>query len=388
MHLGLHYGLENTSHYKCFQPSDISDLALHFDLSDIASYWVKDARQYILLVPVSGDLSLGSSGTLVLRTFSSSMPSISTQTSAHYSNLFNKPGVFKIGKELISYDNLTSSSDATMVFTGIQRTQFDTPEGNHSTNDVIDFLISGAIVDPRCFDRVNNSIFLSTESSSNTGTQRVPVQSGGYYLSSNSNDTTNFLGIHNANKALFFDGADDVLRLNNEFTSTSLDSTYVFVVRIPQNSNANSTVSLDILIGGLVAGRAMMRLSQNNLRVRFNHDNSATNAEQILETNNTNNGTTNVQFPFDSLQVIMLLKAGNVLQLLYNNVLVAAETYTAVDSNITGALIQTLGRRTDSGGSSDSFMEFGEFLYYDKILTTPEYTELYNHLRDKWTGGL
>ena len=145
MHLGLHYGLENTSHYKCFQPSDISDLALHFDLSDIASYWVKDARQYILLVPVSGDLSLGSSGTLVLRTFSSSMPSISTQTSAHYSNLFNKPGVFKIGKELISYDNLTSSSDATMVFTGIQRTQFDTPEGNHSTNDVIDFLISNSV---------------------------------------------------------------------------------------------------------------------------------------------------------------------------------------------------------------------------------------------------
>ena len=388
MHLGLHYGLENTSHYKCFQPSDISDLALHFDLSDIATHWVKDARQYILLIPVAGDLSAGSTETLALRTFSSSMPSISTQTSAHYSNLFNKPGVFKIGNELISYDNLTSSSSATMVFTGIQRGLFGTTDANHSTNDVIDFLISGAIVDPRCFDRVSKSNFLITENSSNTGTQRVPVQAGGYYLSANSDDTTNFLGINNANKALFFDGADDVLSLNGQFTSTSLDSTYVFVVRIPKNANASSTVSLDILLGGTDAGRAMMRLSLNNLRVRFNHDESATNAEQILETNNTNNGTTSAQFPFDSLQVIMLLKAGNVLQLLYNNVLVAAETYTAVDSNITGALIQTLGRREDSGGASDSFMEFGEFLYYDKVLTTPEYTELYNHLRDKWTGGL
>ena len=388
MHLGLHYGLENTSHYKCFQPSDISDLALHFDLSDIASYWVKDQRQYILLVPVFGDLSGGSTGTLVLRTFSGSMPGISTQTSANYSNLFDKPGVFKIGKELISYDNLTSSDGSTMVFTGIQRALFDSSQGNHSTNDVIDFLISGAIVDPRCFDRVNKSIFLNAENSSNTGTQRVPVQAGGDYLSSNINDTTNFLGIHNANKALFFDGADDVLKLNNEFTSTSLDSTYVFVVRIPKNSNSNSAISLDILLGGTSGGRAMMRLSLNNLRVRFNHDGSATNSEQILETNNTNNGTTSVQFPFDTLQVIMLLKAGNVLQLLYNNVLVASETYTAVDSDITGALIETLGRREDSGGSSDSFMEFGEFLYYDKVLTTPEYTELYNHLRDKWTGGL
>ena len=179
-----------------------------------------------------------------------------------------------------------------------------------------------------------------------------------------------------------------MLKLNNEFTSTSLDSTYVFVVRIPKNSNFNSAISLDILLGGTRGGRAMMRLSLNNLRVRFNHDGSATNSEQILETNNTNNGTTSVQFPFDTLQVIMLLKAGNVLQLLYNNVLVASETYTAVDSDITGALIETLGRREDSGGSSDSFMEFGEFLYYDKVLTTPEYTELYNHLRDKWTGGL
>ena len=388
MHLCLHYGLENTSHYKCFQPSDISDLALHFDLSDIATHWVSDSQQYIKLIPVSGNLAEGSTGTLVLRTFADSMPGITTQTSAHYSNLLNKPGVFNIGNELISYDNCSTSSDAIIAFTGVQRGLFGTTDANHSTNDVIDFLVSGAIVDPRCFDRVNKTIFLQTENSSDSGTQRVPTSSGGYYLSANSDDTTNFLGINNANKALFFDGADDVLVLNNQFSSTSLNSTYVFVVRIPKNANANSTVNLDILFGGTDASRSMMRLSKNNLRVRFNHDESATNAEHTLETNNTNNGTSNVQFPFDSLQVITLTKSGNTLELYYNNVLVAAETYTAVDSSITGALIQTLGRREDSGGSSDAYCEFGEFLYYDKALDSTEQTELFNHLKNKWTGGL
>ena len=388
MHLGLHYGLENTSHYKCFQPSDISDLALHFDLSDIATHWVSDQNQYIKLIPVAGNLSAGSTETLVLRTYADSMPGISTQTSANYSNLFNKPGVFNIGNELISYDNLSSTNDFVMSFTGIQRGLFGTTDANHSTNDVIDFLVSGAIVDPRCFDRVNKTIFLQTENSSDSGTQRVPIKSGGYYLSANTSDTTNFLGINNANKALFFDGADDVLTLNNQFTSTSLNSTYVFVVRIPNNSNANSGVNLDILFGGTDAGKSLMRLSKNNFRVRFNHDESATNAEHTLETNNTDNGTSSVQFPQDSLQVITLTKSGDALELYYNNVLVASETYTAVDSSITGALIQTLGRREDAGGSNDAYCEFGEFLYYDKALTLSERTELFNHLKNKWTGGL
>lgn len=387
MHLGLHYGLENTSHYKCFQPSDISDLALHFDLSDIATHWVEEKFQYIKVQVSSGSFDVGSDEVSLV--CNSSYLYGTDTTSANFNSIKDKPGVLKIENEYITYDSITIISAFTIKINKMGRGAFGSTEAAHANGVVANFLITDAKVDPRCFDRVGKSLFLDIESNPTSSSQSTPVKSGGYYLSSNSIDKTNFLGIHNANKALFFDGADDVLLIGNgQFTSTSLNSTYVFVLRIPNNSLGISQVNLDILLGGSDAGRSMMRISENAFRVRFNHDEGTTNAEQTLQTNNTDNGTSSVQFPQDSLQVITLTKNGNALELYYNNVLVAAETYTAVDSSVTGALIQAFGRREDAGGSNDAFCEYGEFLYYDKTLDSTERTELFNHLKNKWTGGL
>ena len=71
---------------------------------------------------------------------------------------------------------------------------------------------------------------------------------------------------------------------------------------------------------GVTGGRAMFRISRNNLRVRFNDDGSATNAQ--LETNNTNpSGTTvNRFFNLDELTVVTLTKGDeDEIKLYYND---------------------------------------------------------------------
>ena len=387
MHFGLTYGLENTSHFKSFQPSDLGNLSLHFDLSDIATHWVEDEFQYIKVRVVTGSFDV-SSDTVTLTCTSNELFGSDT-TSANFNNIKNVPGVFKIENEYITYDSINLISSAAITITGMGRGAFGSTEAAHADATVVNFLVTGAKVDPRCFDRVGKSIFLDIESNPTDNKQRTPTKSGGYYLSANTSDTTNFLGINNANSAMFFNGADDTLVLSTDYSLQQSRHTHVFVVRNPTNSNSVSARNLDILYGGDNAGRTLFRLSQNNLRVRFNDDGSATNAEDVITTNNTDNGTSSVQFLGDELNVIALTKDDNELMLLYyNGVLVGAETYATVDDSITGILMSHIGRREDRGGSADLWMELGEILIYDQTLSAAQVTELTSHLTTKWTGGL
>ncbi len=386
MHFGLTYGLENTSHFKSFQPSDLGNLSLHFDLSDIATYWVEDEFQYIKVRAVDGSFNV-SSDTVTLLCDSNQLFGSDT-TSANFNNIKNVPGVLKIEDEYITYDALGLAATNLIVIVGMGRGAFGSTEAAHADATVVNFLITGAKVDPRCFDRVGKSIFLDIESNPTDNKQRTPTKSGGYYIDSNTS-SHNFLGENNANSAMFFNGADDTLVLSTDYSLQQSKHTHVFVVRNPINSNSGSDRNLDILYGGDAASRTLMRLSQNNLRVRFNDDGSATNSEDVITTNNTNNGTSNVKFLGDELNVIVLTKDDNELMLLYyNGVLVGGETYATVDDSITGILMSHIGRREDRGGQADLWMELGEILIYNQTLTAAQVTELTSHLTTKWTGGL
>ena len=146
-----------------------------------------------------------------------------------------------------------------------------------------------------------------------------------------------------------------------------------------------------MLMTGVTGGRAMLRLSRNNLRVRFNDDGSATNAEQPLETNNTNPSSTTVNrfFNLDELTVVTLTKdLEDEIKLYYNDDFVAHESYTAVDNTITGISLSHIGRRGDAAGSNDMYMEMGEILIFNDVLTDTQRNELYTHLSTKWKGGL
>lgn len=387
MHFGLTYGLENTSHFKSFQPSDLGNLSLHFDLSDIATHWVEEEYQYIKVNAITGSFDVGSDTVTLLCT--SSYLYGSDTTSANFDSIKDKPGVLKIDAEYITYDSISLISSSAMTINGMGRGAFGSTEAAHVNGRVANFLITNAKVDPRCFDRVGKSIFLDIESNPTSNKQSTPTKSGGHYLSANSFDTTNFLGINNANSAMFFNGADDTMVLSSDYNLQQSAHTHVFVVRNPINSNSSSARNLDILYGGDSASKSLIRLSQNNLRVRFNDDGSATNAEDVISTNNTNNSTSNVQFLGDELNVIVLTKSSSeVMNLYYNGILVGVETYATNDDSITGILISHIGRREDAGGSNDMWMEIGEILIYDTDLSTAQVTELTNHFKTKWTGGL
>jgi hypothetical protein len=389
MHLGLHYGLENTSHYKCFQPSDIETLDLHFDFADVGSHWVSSRYQYLKAKMVSGDLDAGSTGDVTFLCNSDYVFGSSTDSS-NFNELNGKSGVFKINNEYIGYDSISLPSSTTLVISGLQRGLFGSTAANHSDDDILNFLIVGAIKDPRIFDRVKKTTFLDIESNPASQAQSVPTRSGGYYTSSNTS-TTDFLGLDNANVGLFFNGADDVMALSSDYLLAQTRLSIVFVLRNPNNSDSNSTTHLDILMTGVSGGRAMFRISRNNLRVRFNDDGSATNAEQPLETNNTNpSGTTvNRFFNLDELTVVTLTKsAEDEIKLYYNDDFVAHESYTAVDNTITGISLSHIGRRGDALGSSDMYMEIGEMLIFNDVLTDTQRNELYTHLSTKWKGGL
>ena len=98
------------------------------------------------------------------------------------------------------------------------------------------------------------------------------------------------------------------MALSSDYLLAQTKLSIVFVLRNPSNSDSNSTTHLDILMTGVTGGRAMFRLSRNNLRVRFNDDGSATNAEQALETNNTNpSGTTTNAFFIPKKSVVLVL---------------------------------------------------------------------------------
>jgi hypothetical protein len=389
MHLGLHYGLENTSHYKCFQPSDIETLDLHFDFADVGSHWVSSRYQYLKAKMVSGDLDAASTGDVTFLCNSDYVFGSSTDSS-NFNELNGKSGVFKINNEYIGYDSISLPSSTTLVISGLQRGLFGSTAANHSDDDILNFLIVGAIKDPRIFDRVKKTTFLDIESNPASQAQSVPTRSGGYYTSSNTS-TTDSLGLDNANVGLFFNGADDVMVLSSDYLLAQTRLSIVFVLRNPNNSDSNSTTHLDILMTGVSGGRAMFRISRNNLRVRFNDDGSATNAEQPLETNNTNpSGTTvNRFFNLDELTVVTLTKgAEDEIKLYYNDDFVAHESYTAVDNTITGISLSHIGRRGDALGSSDMYMEIGEMLIFNDVLTDTQRNELYTHLSTKWKGGL
>jgi hypothetical protein len=389
MHLGLHYGLENTSHYKCFQPSDIETLDLHFDFSDVGSHWVSTQYQYLKAKILSGDLNAASTADVTFLCNSDYVFGTTTDSS-NFNELNGKSGVFKINDEYIGYDSISLPSSTTLVISGLQRGLFGSTAANHSDDDILNFLMVGAIKDPRIFDRVKKSIFLDIESNPASQAQSVPTRSGGYYTSSNTS-TTDFLGVDNANVGLFFNGADDVMALSSNYLLAQTRLSIVFVLRNPNNSDSNSTTHLDILMTGVTGGRAMFRISRNNLRVRFNDDGSATNAEQPLETNNTNpSGTTvNRFFDLDELTVVTLTKgAEDEIKLYYNDDFVAHESYTAVDNTITGISLSHIGRRGDALGSSDMYMEIGEMLIFNDVLTDTQRNELYTHLSTKWKGGL
>lgn len=386
MHFGLTYGLENTSHFKSFQPSDLGNLSLHFDLSDIATYWVEDEFQYIKARAIVGSFDV-SSNTVTLLCDSNQLFGSDT-TSANFSNIKNNPGVLKIEDEYITYDILGLDATNAITIVGMGRGAFGSTEAAHADGTVVNFLVTGAKVDPRCFDRVNRSIFLDIESNPTDNKQRTPTKSGGYYIESNTS-SHNFLGEHNANSAMFFNGADDTLVLSTDYSLQQRKHTHVFVVRNPINSNSASARNLDILYGGDNAGRTLLRLSQNNLRVRFNDTGGGSNSEDVITTNNTNNGTTSAQFLGDELNVIVLTKDHNeFMSLYYNGVLVGTETYATVDDSVTGILMSHIGRREDRGGQADLWMELGEILIYDTTLSAAQVTELTSHLTTKWTGGL
>ena len=386
MHFGLTYGLENTSHFKSFQPSDLGNLSLHFDLSDIATHWIEDEFQYIKVRALSGSFDV-SSDTVTLLCNGSQLFGSDT-TSANFDNIKSVPGVFKIENEYITYDSINLISSTAITITGMGRGAFGSTEAAHADDVVANFLVTGAKVDPRCFDRVGKSIFLDIESNPASNKQTTPTKAGGYYTAANTN-TTNHLGINNANSALFFNGADDTLVLSSDYVLQESRHTHVFVVRNPINGNSASARNLDILYGGDNTGRTLLRLSQNNLRVRFNDDGDASNSEDVITTNNTNNSTTNAQFLGDELNVITLTKnASEFMSLYYNGVLVGTETFATVDDSVTGILMSHIGRRADAGGSADLFMELGEILIYDTELTAAQVTELTSHLTTKWTGGL
>lgn len=389
MHLGLHYGLENTSHYKCFQPSDIEGLDLHFDFADVAKDWVEDAFQYIKINFVSGtNLDAATTSGCDLLVTSSYVYDPVTTDNTLFNNIANKPGVLKVNNEYIAYDTITKISSTILRITGLTRGMFGSTAADHSNGDVINFLISGSVYDPRIFDRVAKSKYLEIESNPTSSTQKTPTRSGGYYTSANTN-TTDHMGIDNANKALFFNGADDVLNLSSDYTLAQPNFTICFVLRIPLNANSASAVSLDMLIAGDTAFRAGMRLSTGNLRVRFNDDGLANNSEQQLATNNTAGGTKAKQFTHDTLTVLTVTKdSDELIKLYYNDDFVATATYSASDADVTGLLISHVGRRGDSGGSSDMYSEIGEILVYNDVLSNDDRNELVTHLTTKWTGGL
>ena len=364
MHLGLHYGLENTSHYKCFQPSDIDTLDLHFDFADVGSHWVSTRYQYLKAKILSGDLDAASTADVTFLCNSDYVFGTTTDSS-NFNELDGKSGVFKINNEYIGYESISMPSSTTLVISKLQRGLFGSTAANHSDDDILNFLMVGAIKDPRIFDRVKKTTFLDIESNPASQAQSVPTRSGGYYTSSNTG-TTDFLGVDNANVGLFFNGADDVMALSSDYLLAQTRLSIVFVLRNPSNSDSNSTTHLDILMTGVTGGRAMFRLSRNNLRVRFNDDGSATNAEQPLETNNTNpSGTTvNRFFNLDELTVVTLTKgAEDDIKLYYNDDFVAHETYAAADDTITGISLSHIGRRGDALGSSDMYMEIGGDAY-------------------------
>lgn len=390
MHLGLHYGLENTSHYKCFQPSDIETLDLHFDFADVGSHWVRTAYQYIKIKFLSGDLDAASTSAVTLLITSDYNFNPSTTDSSNYDELDGKSGVLKVGDEYIGYDSFDIISATAVTISGLQRGLFGSTAADHSNDDILNFLIVGAIKDPRIFDRVRKSIYLDIESNPASASQTVPTKSGGYYVDTNVS-TTDFLGVDNANVGLFFNGADDVMKLSSSYLLQQTRLSIVFVLRNPNNSNSASATNLDILMTGTTGGRAMLRLSRNNLRVRFNDDGSATNAEQPLETNNTNpSGTTTSRFfNTDELTVVTLTKgAEDNIKLYYNDVFVANESYNAVDNTITGITLSHIGRRGDALGSNDMYMEIGEVLIFRDELTDTQRNELVTHLTTKWKGGL
>ena len=389
MHLGLHYGLENTSHYKCFQPSDIDTLDLHFDFADVGSHWVSSRFQYLKAKILSGDLDAASTADVTFQCNSDYVFGVTTDSS-NFNELEGKSGVFKINNEYIGYESINLGSSASLTISGLQRGLFGSTAANHSDDDILNFLMVGAIKDPRIFDRVKKSIFLDIESNPASQAQSVPTRSGGYYTSSNTS-TTDFLGINNANVGLFFNGADDVMALSSDYLLAQTKLSIVFVLRNPSNSDSNSTTHLDILMTGVTGGRAMFRLSRNNLRVRFNDDGSATNAEQALETNNTNPSgtTTNAFFNLDELTVVTLIKGDeDEIKLYYNDNFVAHESYTAADNTITGISLSHIGRRGDALGNSDMFMEIGEMLIFNDVITDEQRKELTRHLNTKWKGGL
>ena len=386
MHFGLTYGLENTSHFKSFQPSDLGNLSLHFDLSDIATHWIEDEFQYIKVRALTGSFDVSSDTVTLLCTAGQLFGT--DGTSANFDNIKSVPGVFKIQNEYITYDSIDLISSTAITITGMSRGAFGSTEAAHADDVVANFLVTGAKVDPRCFDKVGRSIFLDIESNPASNKQTTPTKAGGYYTAANTN-TTNHLGINNANSALFFNGADDTLVLSSDYVLQQSRHTHVFVVRNPINGNSASARNLDILYGGDNSGRTLLRLSQNNLRVRFNDDGSSDNSEDVITTNNTNNSTTSAQFLGDELNVITLTKnASEFMSLYYNGVLVGTETFATATDSITGILMSHIGRRIDAGGQADLFMELGEILIYDTELTAAQVTELTSHLTTKWTGGL
>ena len=389
MHFGLHFGLENTSHFKQFQPSDIDGLDLHFDFADVAKHWVEDAYQYIKISFVSGtDLDAATTSGCDLLVNNTKVFDPLTTDNSLFNNIAGKPGVLKVNNEYIAYDTITKLSTSILRITGLTRGMFGSTAADHANDDIINFLISGSVYDPRIFDRVARSKYLEIESNPASSTQKTPTKSGGYYTSANTN-TTDHMGVDNANKALFFNGADDVLNLSSDYTLAQPNFTICFVLRIPLNANSASAVSLDMLIAGDTAFRAGMRLSTGNLRVRFNDDGLANNAEQQLATNNTNGSTSAKQFLHDTLTVITLTKdSDELIKLYYNDSFVATATYSASDADVTGLLISHRGRRGDSGGSSDMYSEIGEILIYNDVLSDDDRNELVTHLSTKWTGGL
>lgn len=389
MHLGLHYGLENTSHYKCFQPSDIDGLDLHFDFSDVARNWVADPYQYIKILFMSGtNLNAATTSGCDLLVNSSQIFNPLNSTTSNFNNIADKPGVLKVNNEYIKYDTITVVNSYTLRITGLTRGMFGTTAADHVNTDIINFLIIDDVYDPRIYDRVARTKFLDIESNPASTSQSTPTKSGGYYIDDNSN-TTDHIGVDNANKALFFNGADDVLNLSSDYTLAQPNFTICFVVRIPLNVNSASAVSLDMIVAGDTAFRAGMRLSTGNMRVRFNDDGLANNAEQQLATNNTNGSTSAKQFLHDTLTVITLTKdSDELIKLYYNSDFVATATYSTVDSDVTGLLISHIGRRGDAGGSSDMYAEMGEMLVYNDVLSDDDRNELITHLTTKWTGGL
>lgn len=389
MHFGLHFGLENTAHYKSFQPSDIDGLDLHFDFADVAKHWVEDQFQYIKISFVSGtDLDAATTSGCDLLVNSTKVFDPATTDNSLFDNIVGKPGVLKVNDEYIAYDTITKLSTSILRITGLTRGMFGTTAADHANDDIINFLISGSVYDPRIFDRVAKSKYLEIESNPASSTQKTPTRSGGYYTSANTN-TTDHMGIDNANKALFFNGADDVLNLSSDYTLAQPNFTICFVLRIPLNANSKSAVSLDMLITGDTQFRAGLRLSTGNLRVRFNDDGLANNAEQVYATNNTSGGTVAKQFTHDTLTVLTLTKDSNELvKLYYNDNFVSTATYSANNTDVTGLLISHIGRRGDSGGSFDMYSEIGEILVYNDVLSDDDRNKLVTHLTTKWTGGL